>query len=383
MKIKIITVGLLMLLGALILASIPAAASSAHDGADNLVGSQWQLVAYGALGAETPVVEGSTVTLIFGSDGSAGGSGGCNVYGGGYSIDNGALRFEQLVSTLMACVDQAVMDQEAAYFRALESATGYELVDDQLIIFYGDSQRLVFARLDSLVGSSWQLVAYGAAGEETRVVEGSVVTLEFREDNSAGGRGGCNGYGGTFAVDGDSIRFSQLVSTLMACVDQAVMDQEAAYFRALESAARYEVFEDQLVITYGEDQRLIFTRLPTLKGTQWQLVAYGAAEDASPVVEGSVVTLEFGEDDRAVGSGGCNNYNTSYSVEGHSLTFGAVSSTRRLCSPENVMEQESAYFAALEAATGYTLSGDQLVITYGDGQQLVFIERAFRGRAIG
>jgi len=53
-----------------------------------------------------------------------------------------------------------------------------------------------------------------------------------------------------------------------------------------------------------------------------------------------------------------------------SLSFGAVVSSRMAC--EGLMEQESAYFAALQSATDYTIVDGQLIVTYGSGEQLVF-----------
>ena len=48
-------------------------------------------------------------------------------------------------------------------------------------------------------------------------------------------------------------------------------------------------------------------------------------------------------------------------------TIGCVAAVAAL------MAQEMAYFAALSAANGYTLSGSELVITFGDQQELVFM----------
>src|ERR687896_597449 len=51
-----------------------------------LVGTDWRLVSLGPPGAETDVVTGTTVTLRLGEDGRAGGSTGCNTYGGTYEV---------------------------------------------------------------------------------------------------------------------------------------------------------------------------------------------------------------------------------------------------------------------------------------------------------
>ena len=103
---------------------------------------------------------------------------------------------------------------------------------------------------NSLANTTWVLVSYGAPGAETPVVAGSTVTLEFEAGDQAGGSAGCNSYGGRYQVDGDAISFSEMVQTLMACEDEQVMEQEAQYLAALETASQFELSGDQLAITY-------------------------------------------------------------------------------------------------------------------------------------
>ncbi|HLF26931.1 MAG TPA: META domain-containing protein [Anaerolineae bacterium] len=109
---------------------------------NSLANTHWMLESFGALGAETPVVEGSSVTLEFGADGQAGGSGGCNSYGGPYQVQGDTLTFGEITSTLRACEDESIMQQEAEYFEALRSASTFELTGGNLTIFYGDGQAL-------------------------------------------------------------------------------------------------------------------------------------------------------------------------------------------------------------------------------------------------
>jgi heat shock protein HslJ len=115
--------------------------------ADPLAGSQWNLESFDPIGSETPVVEGSTVTLEFGAGGQAGGSGGCNRYTAGYQVDGDKLSFGQIASTLMACTDEGVMDQEQRYFRALQNAGEFNQDGDRLTILYDDGQgALIFVK---------------------------------------------------------------------------------------------------------------------------------------------------------------------------------------------------------------------------------------------
>ncbi|MCE7985510.1 MAG: META domain-containing protein [Caldilinea sp. CFX5] len=108
-----------------------------------------------------------------------------------------------------------------------------------------------------LEDSKWRLTLFGAPDAETPVVAGSTVTLEFSADGQAGGSAGCNTYGGSYAVQGDQLVFGEMVSTLMACVDQAVTEQEMAYLAALQSAGRFAVDGDMLRIWYDKEQGVL------------------------------------------------------------------------------------------------------------------------------
>lgn len=356
----------------LVLALMPLSALVGQEDANGLTGSQWQLASYGVPGEETPALDENPVTIQFGPENQVGGSGGCNTYGGNYAVDGDTITFTQIVSTLIACLDDGVMEQEQAYFTALQEATGYELSDDRLIIIYGEGQQLVFVPAETLSGSQWALTAYGAAGEETPILPETRITLEFGDDNQAAGTGGCNAYNTSYTVDSQFITFSAVVSTRMACAEESIMEQEQAYFNALQAATTYKLISDQLVITYGESQQLIFSRVNPLSETQWQLESYGVAGEETPVVADSAVTLAF-DVENAAGSGGCNSYSTSYTLDRGNITFSEIVSTLMACA-DDLMAQEQAYFDALQTASSYELAEGQLVIAYGDGQRLIFTQ---------
>ena len=109
----------------------------------------------------------------------------------------------------------------------------------------------------SLTGSAWQLVSMGAPGAETPAVEGSKVTLEFRSDAELGGTGGCNGYGADYKAEGNTLAVGSVVSTMMACADERVMQQEQAYYEAIQQAGSFELSGDRLIIHYNNDQGVL------------------------------------------------------------------------------------------------------------------------------
>jgi heat shock protein HslJ len=120
------------------------------NGANALAGTQWVLESYGAAGAETPVVGEDAVTIQFDNAGQVSGSGGCNSYSGSYLVDGNTLTLTEIVSTLMACVDTALMDQEIEYFDALQTVSEFQIEGDRLTLTYDDGQgALHFVRATS------------------------------------------------------------------------------------------------------------------------------------------------------------------------------------------------------------------------------------------
>jgi heat shock protein HslJ len=87
-----------------------------------------------------------------------------------------------------------------------------------------------------------------------------MTTLEFIEAGRVAGRGGCNRFFGSVEIAGESIRFGQMGSTRMACVE-ALMNQEGKYFKALGAAERYVLNGDELLVYSTELAKpLRFTR---------------------------------------------------------------------------------------------------------------------------
>jgi len=88
------------------------------------------------------------------------------------------------------------------------------------------------------------------------------------------------------------------------------------------------------------------TSVPVLAGPTWRLVTL----EGRDALAGVRVTAVFGDDSRVSGSAGCNAYFGRAAVSGEQLTVGRLGTTMMYCGAEGVMEQEAAYFAALQKA---------------------------------
>ena len=93
-----------------------------------------------------------------------------------------------------------------------------------------------------LTGHSWTLTRLVVDGKEQPLAQGRSLTLRFQErDHTISGFSGCNSYGGSYTISGDSLRFDHMRMTVMACADASVMELEAVYMRALDGVGSYHL----------------------------------------------------------------------------------------------------------------------------------------------
>ncbi|MDX3810382.1 YbaY family lipoprotein [Bosea thiooxidans] len=97
----------------------------------------------------------------------------------------------------------------------------------------GQSQPV--APASSPVGS-WRLSSLG----RSQVPVSIATTMEIAADGKVSGRGGCNGFSGSATIEGGAIRFSRMVSTMMACAPD-VMSQERGFLEGLNKVRRWEL----------------------------------------------------------------------------------------------------------------------------------------------
>lgn len=114
-------------------------------------------------------------------------------------------------------------------------------------------------RATSLIGT-WKLVSYGPPDSMTAAIPDAEATLTFGEDGTVGGSGGCNSLGGEYEVTANTITFSDLTSTLMAC-EEPLMAQEGAVTQVLSGTADFEL-NDQTLTIVGDGMTLVFTSVP-------------------------------------------------------------------------------------------------------------------------
>lgn len=107
----------------------------------------------------------------------------------------------------------------------------------------------------ALTEATWKLFAI----DKRKPIEAhSEITLTF-SDGQVGGNSGCNSFGGSYQVDGDKIQFSQLASTMMACMQpEGIMEQEQVILQYLNQAETYRFEDGKLVLVVSDQQTLTY-----------------------------------------------------------------------------------------------------------------------------
>jgi heat shock protein HslJ len=104
-----------------------------------------------------------------------------------------------------------------------------------------------------------------------------------------------------------------------------------------------------------------------LTGSIWLL---SELNGEAPII-GTAITAEFDEEGRVGGSSGCNNYSTSYDVNGNQLTLGEPLASTMMACPEEIMEQEREYLGALADTATFEISNEELIFKDVNGNELV------------
>ncbi len=122
--------------------------------------------------------------------------------------------------------------------------------------------------------------------------------------------------------------------------------------------------------------------IPPIAGTSWRLSYYYDGVGALvSVINGTEVTALFGNNGQVTGTGGCNNFNATFTGQNGQVTIGSPSATQTLCvDPPGIMEQENRYFQLLPQATSYQINPNELILKDATGQVILRYENLISPR---
>ena len=213
-----------------------------------LEGVNWVLVSYTSQGMVREIPAEIRIDALF-EGGTVSGSSGVNTYNASYKLSGSSLTIGPAATTMMAG-PEAAMAVEQAYLAALREAASFIASAGTLTIFDKDGGPIlsyVEEEAPSLAGTEWSVTGYNN-GKQAVVtpIAGSELTALFTADGTVSGSSGVNTFSGEYTLDGLKITIGPLATTLMASGDAAVMEQEAAYLAALQSAARFTIKGNEL-----------------------------------------------------------------------------------------------------------------------------------------
>jgi heat shock protein HslJ len=246
----------------------------------------------------------------------------------------------------------------------------YALQEDELVQTAVEAEGVT----PGLLGVVWEWERFvGGDDSVIEVDEPWKYTLTLNADGTYQVVADCNLAGGGYTLEGSRLALLPGPMTLAECGPDSLYDEFIARLGDVRTYVR-PGGSDQLVLNlFADAGNLFFRPAPeatmerALEGTSWVLVSYRDGSDLSPVLDGTEITADFVEGE-LTGSAGCNNYFSSYTLDGAELTVGPAGATRKMCgAPEGIMEQEQAYLSLLDAVAGYRALGSQLELLDAEG----------------
>ena len=205
-----------------------------------------------------------------------------------------------------------------------------------------------------------------ASGAAVLVSDPKRYTITFAPDGTVQVKADCNQVGGTYTVSGSSLAITLGPATLVACPPDSQAD---AFVAGLNQVTSFTVTASSLELGLSGGGRMVFapSTQPELVGPLWKLTAYNNGRGAlQSVLEGTQPTAVFEASGVVTGSGGCNTYSAPFQSTSTSLSIGPIAATRMACE-QATMDQETAYFAALERTSVYRFESGRLVLVESGG----------------
>ncbi|MER6290398.1 META domain-containing protein [Streptomyces sviceus] len=176
----------------------------------------------------------------------------------------------------------------------------------------------------------------------------------------SGGSVGCNSIGADVDIQGDTVKVSDLVRTLIGCPG-AVGEFEEKFVAVFDNdlKARLDGPPGARTLTLTSPEHDTITlreeKPPALKGTRWSL--------------GENAYLTLTKNNTVTGSLGCNTFHGRAIVKDGTIEFGRLATTRMMCAGA-VMKTERELAEILDGKVSYQQERDSLKITKAPGKSV-------------
>ncbi|MES2448037.1 MAG: META domain-containing protein [Bacteroidota bacterium] len=108
---------------------------------------------------------------------------------------------------------------------------------------------------NNIAGISWVLSEWPGQTMPNTIKK---ATLAFGADNQVSGKSFCNGFGGTVSINGETIKFNELIGTMMYCED--VGQAEGKYTEGLRNANSFKVVNGKLQLLQDGKLLMVFSK---------------------------------------------------------------------------------------------------------------------------
>lgn len=226
---------------------------------------------------------------------------------------------------------------------------------------------------DSVEGA-WQMTSGTVDGEDIPLLDSHPVTITF-EGNEVSGTASCNGYGGTFDLNGSSISISDLAMTEMACSPEETMEAEATFSEAITRVDTVSL--DETLTLSGDSIEMVFEMLEPvpddeLTGTRWLLDGLIQGDTVSTPTTGSQAFIELFSDGSATGDTGCRPFSGEYVIEGAEVHMTELAADGHECEPD-FADQDNLFFSVVGDGFRVEIEGSKLTIRSRGGEGLSFM----------
>lgn len=265
-----------------------------------------------------------------------------------------------IVGLLVACGG----DDESTVAGDDETLSDDETASDDETTF--DQGEPVTIDREVLTASTWTLRFGGGPDGEIPLVDGWPITITFNGDGTVGGTSACNGYGGSYSIDGSQLILGDIGMNAMGC-EPDVAASEAAFMTALADVDGINLSggETAELALSGPATELIFASsepapLGAMTGQLWLLEALVTDGEETPVA-GDPATLQVEADGTFTGSTGCRTLTGRYVVSGNGLFFNEMGADGEC--PTSLFDQDGHVVGVLGDGFVPTVEDDVLMVS--------------------
>jgi heat shock protein HslJ len=225
----------------------------------SLAGTEWKLIE-----AHGRTVRNSLAGIEFSENGSRfTGNTGCNQMFGSFDLKGRNIDFQGIGATKKMCKMMPGSLTENDFLKALRATSRLDRSGDTLRLMDRRGRNLLTFRSVKNDRSSIRLeskkwVLEQIKGRQTFVPLPYAFINFDAEKGTAGGNTSCNVFGGDYSVRGSSITFSNMISTMRACIEDNKMSVERDMLDGLRAARRFEIRDGRLHIYRGNELLLTF-----------------------------------------------------------------------------------------------------------------------------